>query len=103
MSRSIQLHYIPVPVFIDRYIFRLNFLGMRLPWECHDQSQETNLMSLCHWSTAFLSQKKRYTENRSVFINCAQVAQLVEHWIVMQEVVSISQGLKITEEKLLPL
>ena len=26
----------------DRFIFRSNFPGMRLPWECHDQSQETN-------------------------------------------------------------
>ena len=29
-------------VFIDRFIFRSNFPGMRLPWEYHDQSQETN-------------------------------------------------------------
>ena len=26
-------------VFIDRFIFRLNFPGMRLRWECRDQSQ----------------------------------------------------------------
>ena len=29
-------------VFIDRFIFRSNFPGMRLPWEYHDQLQETN-------------------------------------------------------------
>ena len=28
--------------FIDRFIFRSNFPGMRLPWDCYDQSQETN-------------------------------------------------------------
>ena len=37
---------------------------------------------------------------------CAPVAQLVEHRAVMQEVVSssqaITQGLKITEKKVLP-
>ena len=25
-------------VFIDRFIFRPNSSGIRLPWECHDQS-----------------------------------------------------------------
>ena len=29
-------------VFIDRFIFRSNLLWMRLPWECHNQSQDTN-------------------------------------------------------------
>ena len=29
-------------VFIDRFIFRSNLLWMRLPWECHRQSQDTN-------------------------------------------------------------
>ena len=29
-------------VFIDRFMFRKNLLGIRLPWECHDQSQDTN-------------------------------------------------------------
>ena len=28
--------------FTDRFIFRSNFPGIRLPWECHDQPQETN-------------------------------------------------------------
>ena len=28
-------------VFIDRFIFRSNLLWMRLPWECHNQSQDT--------------------------------------------------------------
>ena len=31
MTRSMQLHYIPVTAFSDRSIFRSNFLGMRLP------------------------------------------------------------------------
>ena len=29
-------------VFIDRFIFKSNLLWMRLPWECHNQSQDTN-------------------------------------------------------------
>ena len=29
-------------VFIGRFIFRSNLLWMRLPWECHNQSQDTN-------------------------------------------------------------
>ena len=43
MSRSMQLHYISFTAFfIDRFIFRSNLLWMRLPWECHNQSQDTN-------------------------------------------------------------
>ena len=50
MSRSMQLHYIPVTalhtdLFLDgihRFIFRWNLLWMRLPWKCHNQLQETN-------------------------------------------------------------
>ena len=29
-------------VFVDRFIFKSNLLWMRLPWECHNQSQDTN-------------------------------------------------------------
>ena len=29
-------------VFIDRFIFKSNLPWMRLPWECHNQSQDTN-------------------------------------------------------------
>ena len=29
-------------VFVDRFTFRSNFPRMRLPWECHDQSQVIN-------------------------------------------------------------
>ena len=36
--RSMRLHYI----FKDGLIFRSYFPGMRLPWECRDQSQETS-------------------------------------------------------------
>ena len=40
------------------------------PWELHDQSQETNLMHLGHRTgTAFLSQKKGYSKNGSVYEN----------------------------------
>ena len=46
--------------------------------------------------------------NSRIKFNCAPVAQLVEHWAAMWEVVSSdsgwtnTQGLKITEEKVLP-
>ena len=63
MNRSMQLHYICHGFLVDRVIFRINFTGMRLPWECHDQSQETNLISVRHWTgTACLSQKKRHAQ-----------------------------------------
>jgi len=39
MSRSMQLCH---GIFIDRFIFKSNLLWMRLPWECHNQSQDTN-------------------------------------------------------------
>ena len=49
MSGSMQLTYIPVTAFFThRFNFRSNFTGMRLPWECDDQSQETNLTPLRH-------------------------------------------------------
>ena len=41
ISRSMQLHYIPVTA-LDWFNFRSHFPRMRLPWECHDQSQETS-------------------------------------------------------------
>ena len=45
-----------------------NFPGIRLPWEHYDYSQETHLKLLRHWTvTAFLSQKKSFTKNRSVW------------------------------------
>ena len=45
MSKSMQLRYQfqSSGVFINRFIFRPNFARMRLSWECHDQSQETNI------------------------------------------------------------
>ena len=43
MSRSIELHCIPVMAFSSTNLFLDRILsGMRLPWECHDQLQETN-------------------------------------------------------------
>ena len=38
ISKNMQFHYI----LIDRFIFRPNFAGMRLPWGFHDQPHETN-------------------------------------------------------------
>ena len=39
-------------VFVDRFIFGSNFPGMRLPWECHGLSQESNLTSFDYLFTA---------------------------------------------------
>lgn len=56
ISRSMQLHYI----LTDRHIFRSNLPGMELPWECHDQSHESNWR---HFVTgpepAFFHKRKR--------------------------------------------
>ena len=63
-------------VFIDWFIFGSNFPWMRLLWERHDQSLETNLTPLRHWAgTAFLSQKKRCSKNRPVCKNGLTWAQ----------------------------
>ena len=68
MSRSIQLHSNSCHgVVIERFIFRWNFPGVRLPWECYDQSQKANWR---HWTgTVSLSQKKRYTKNIPIWKN----------------------------------
>ena len=43
MSWSMQMQtYSCHGVFIDRFVLRSNLLWMRLPWECHNQSQDTN-------------------------------------------------------------
>ena len=49
MSRSIPASplYSCHGIFKYRFIFRSNFPGMRLPWECHDQLQETNWLHYC--------------------------------------------------------
>ena len=48
-------------VFIDLFIFKSNVLWMRLPWECHNQSQDT---SWRHCVTGpelpFFHKKKKY-------------------------------------------
>ena len=62
-------------VFIGRFTFRSNFPGMRLSWECHDQSQETNGAG-----ATFLSRKKRYTKNRSVCKNGSCMLLLIGSW-----------------------
>ena len=67
---SKQLHYIPVTAFscTDLFINRIS-----LEWDSHD-SARTNHKKLInvigHWTgTAFVSQKERRTENRSVCKN----------------------------------
>ena len=47
-------------IFIDRSLFKPNFRGMRLPWECYDQSQENNLKSQRHWTGSSLTKEKVY-------------------------------------------
>ena len=62
-------------VFIGRFTFRSNFPGIRLSWECHDQSQETNGAG-----ATFLSRKKRYAKNRSVCKNGSCMLLLIGFW-----------------------
>ena len=69
MSRSIQLHYIPVTAFINLFIFISNFQGMRLPWEFHDQPQETNWRHCVTGPELPFFHKERCTKNRSVCKN----------------------------------
>ena len=46
-------------VFIDRFIFRSNYPGVRLPRECDDQSQETNRRHCVTGAELLLFSKKK--------------------------------------------
>ena len=54
MIRSISLHYI----LIDRFIFRSNFPGTRLPWECHDQLQVIDVTASLDWNCLSFTNEK---------------------------------------------
>ena len=45
-------------VFIDRFIFRSNFTGMRFPWNRHGQSQEGNWRHYCDWTGTVFHKRK---------------------------------------------
>ena len=73
MSRSIQLHYIPVTAFsyTDLFLDRIS-----LEWDSRGSAM-TNHKKLIwrHWTgSAFLSQRERYTKNRSVCENAVTSA-----------------------------
>ena len=61
MIRGMELHYI----LTDRFIFTSNFPGLRLPWEWHDQSQETNWRHCIMTGPELPFIHKTYTKNRS--------------------------------------
>ena len=112
MSRSMQLHYIPVTAFSDRFIFLSNFPGIRPTWECHDQSQETNWrhcvtgpeLSLLHkrmgiqkidlsvkmpWHTLFWGRRRTYfnVKKQSTFLRLKILKLLVSHiWLTKNEI-----------------
>ena len=47
-------------VFTNRFIFRTNFPGMRLPWKCHDQSQKTNFTASLDRNCLSFTKEKVY-------------------------------------------
>ena len=87
MSRSMQLHCIPVmAVFIDRFIFRSNFLGMTLPWECHDQSQEAN------WSHCVTGPELPFFYKRKTTLKIDQSVKMPWHRLSMGVACSYSSA-----------
>ena len=61
-------------VFIDRFIFRSNSPGIRLPWECDDQSQETSSRHCVTGVELPLFRKEKVYKNRSVCKNAVTYA-----------------------------
>ena len=73
-------------VFIDRVIFRSNFLGMRLPWECHDQSQETK------WRYCITGPELRYFHKRKRILKIHHAAEMPWHGSSMEVACSYSSA-----------
>ena len=60
-------------VFIDQFIFRSNLLWMRLPWECRNQSQDTN------WRHCVLGPELRFFFKRKGILKIDQSAKMPWH------------------------
>ena len=76
MSRSMQL-FSCHGVFIDRFIFRSNLLWMRLPWECHNQSQDTN------WLHSVTGQEPPFFHKRNGVLKIDQSVKMPWHRLSM--------------------
>ena len=60
-------------VFIDRFIFRTNLLWMRLPWECHNQSQDTS------WRHCVTGPELRFFHKRKDALKIDQSVKMPRH------------------------
>ena len=60
MSRGMQLYFISITAFSDRFIFRSDSPGIRLPYECHDQSQETDVTASPERNCLYCRKEKVY-------------------------------------------
>ena len=60
-------------VFIDRAIFGSNFPEIRLPWECHDQSQEIN------WRHCVTEPELLFFHKRKGLLKVAQSIKVSRH------------------------
>ena len=60
-------------VFIDRFIFRSNLLWMRLPWECHNQSHDTN------WRHCVTGPELRFFHKRKGVLKIDQSVKMPWH------------------------
>ena len=64
-------------VFIDRFIFRSNLLWMRLPWECHSQSQDTN------WRHCVIGPELRFFHKRKGVLKIDRSVKMPWHRLSM--------------------
>ena len=64
-------------VFIDRFIFRSNLLWMRLSWECHNQSQDTN------WRHCFTRPELSFFHKRKGVLKIDQSVKMPWHRLSM--------------------
>ena len=69
--------YFCLSVFIDRFIFKSNLLWMRLPWECHNQSQDTN------WSHCVTGPELPFFHKRKGVLKIDQSVKMPWHRLSM--------------------
>ena len=80
-------------VFIDRFIFRSNLLWMRLPWECHNQSQNTN------WRHSVTEPELPFFHKRKGVLKIDQSVKMPWHRLSMRVASSCSSAPDSTEKK----
>ena len=64
-------------VFIDQFIFRSNLLWMRPPWECHNQSQDSN------WRHCVIVRELRFFFKRKGILKIDQSVKMPWHRLSM--------------------